>query len=102
MIAAGEAGSTQTAGDAFAAGLLHRVGQIVLATNLAEKYSSVVAAAHKSEGRLQDAEKQRLGVTSGQVGLTIAGTFAGHHCSTGRPGVTCYATPSLTPRASFR
>src|SRR5205085_1070346 len=61
----------QRANDAFTAGLLHNVGQIVLASNLPREYSSVIAAARKHVHPLHEQEATQLGVTHGQVGAHL-------------------------------
>src|SRR5581483_2439354 len=63
------------ASDAFTAGLLHRVGQIVLTTNLSKTYADVVNAACAKEQSLHQVENSRLGVTSAQVGAYLLGLW---------------------------
>ncbi len=63
------------ASDAFTAGLLHRVGQIVLTTNMARDYAAIVAAARKENEPLHDMEMERLGVSSDQVGAYLLGLW---------------------------
>jgi HD-like signal output (HDOD) protein len=61
-------GSERMASEAYTAGLLHNIGQIVLATNLSREYSSVVETARSLKCPLQEAELKLMGVTSNQVG----------------------------------
>lgn len=63
------------ASEAYTAGLLHNIGQIVLATNLSREYSAVVQAARKRECPLQEVELEQLGVTSNQVGAYLLGLW---------------------------
>lgn len=85
--------------DAYAAGLLHRIGQIVLATNLCKEYGEVVAAAREQRQTLAEAELGRLGVTSSQVGAYLLGLW-------GMPlplveAAALYLTPSLSTTREF-
>ncbi|MGA2175946.1 MAG: response regulator [Verrucomicrobiota bacterium] len=67
--------SERMASDAYTAGLLHNIGQIVLATNLSREYSAVVEAARNRQCPLQEAELEQLGVTSNQVGAYLLGLW---------------------------
>jgi HD-like signal output (HDOD) protein len=67
--------SERMASEAYTAGLLHNIGQIVLATNLSKEYSAVVEAARKRKCPLQDVEMDQLGVTSNQVGAYLLGLW---------------------------
>jgi HD-like signal output (HDOD) protein len=66
---------SKLANDAFTAGLLHRVGQIVLTTNMAREYGEIVAAARQEKQPLHDVEIARLGVSSAQVGAYLLGLW---------------------------
>jgi HD-like signal output (HDOD) protein/CheY-like chemotaxis protein len=68
-------GNARTAGDAFTAGLLHKIGQIILATNLSKEYGAVVAAARENKRRLPEEELAQFGVTSDQVGGYLLGLW---------------------------
>jgi HD-like signal output (HDOD) protein len=70
-IALARNGGSRMAAEAFTAGLLHRVGQIILATNLAQEYDAVIAAARAQRRTLHDQESALLGVTSEQVGAYL-------------------------------
>jgi HD-like signal output (HDOD) protein len=61
--------------EAYTAGLLHNIGQIVLATNLSKEYSEVVEAAREQKRPLQDVEMEQLGVTSTHVGAYLLGLW---------------------------
>ncbi len=63
------------ASDAYTAGLLHNIGQIVLATNLSREYSAVVVAARKRKCPLHEVELEMMGVTSNQVGAYLLGLW---------------------------
>jgi HD-like signal output (HDOD) protein len=63
------------ASEAYTAGLLHNIGQIVLAANLSKEYSAVIQAARKRKVSLQEVELEQLGVTSNQVGAYLLGLW---------------------------
>lgn len=67
--------SERMASDSYTAGLLHNIGQIVLATNLSKEYSVVVETARKRKCPLQEVELEQLGVTSNQVGSYLLGLW---------------------------
>ncbi len=67
--------SERMASEAYTAGLLHNIGQIVMATNLSGEYSAVVLYARENKCTLQDAEIKLLGVTSNQVGAYLLGVW---------------------------
>ena len=90
---------SRMASDAFTAGLLHRIGQIVLATNLSKEYTPVVQAARERGHSLQDEELARLGVTSNQIGAHLLSLW-------GMPlpiveAAAFYPTPSLATTPEF-
>lgn len=78
---------------AFTAGLLHDIGQLVLASGFPERYSQVLAlrAGHESELEQQDAERMLLGLDHAAVGAciserwhfpkTIVEAIANHHAT---------------------
>ena len=68
-------GSQRMAGEAYTAGLLHNIGQIVLATNLAGEYSAIVEAARERKRPLPDMEMEKLGVTSNHIGAYLLGLW---------------------------
>lgn len=74
-IAAQQSADTRVASDAYAAGLLHRIGQIVLVTNLGDEYGKVVATAREQEESIDQAELATFGVTSNQVGAYLLGLW---------------------------
>jgi HD-like signal output (HDOD) protein/CheY-like chemotaxis protein len=61
--------------DAFTAGLLHDVGRIVLASNMAKEYGAVVVAARQKSCPLHEEELVQLGVTHAQVGAYLLGLW---------------------------
>ncbi|HEY3861234.1 MAG TPA: HDOD domain-containing protein [Verrucomicrobiae bacterium] len=68
-------GSERMASEAYTAGLLHNIGQIVLATNLCNEYSVVVDTARNIQCSLREAEMKLLGVTMNQVGAYLLGLW---------------------------
>jgi HD-like signal output (HDOD) protein len=79
------------ADDAFAAGMFHDVGQVVLASVLGNFYDSVIAHAINCEQPLWQAELEMIGSTHAEVGAYLLGLWgmpvavvdavARHHCS---------------------
>jgi HD-like signal output (HDOD) protein len=70
-----QGGDARMTSEAFTAGLLHKVGQIILATNLTREYRPIVAAACETKRPLQEEEFAKLGVTSDQVGAYLLGLW---------------------------
>ncbi len=68
-------GSERMASDAYTAGLLHNIGQIILATNLSKEYGTVLNVAKKQKRALQEVELELMGVTSSQVGAYLLGLW---------------------------
>ena len=66
---------SRAASDAFAAGLLHDVGRIVLAVNLPQEYSSAVASARQHHRPLDQEEIAQFGATHAQVGAYLLGLW---------------------------
>jgi HD-like signal output (HDOD) protein len=60
---------------AFAAGIVHDVGQIVLARDSTKRYGDVFGAARTSAEPLRIAEMRELGVTHGTVGAYLLGVW---------------------------
>lgn len=54
------------------AALLHDVGKIVLSTIAPDEYREVLVAAWQENGRLEDLERQRLGVDHREAGVSFA------------------------------
>jgi len=67
--------SERMAGDAYAAGLLHNIGQIMLATRLSKEYATIVTVARKQKRPLHEMELELLGVTNNQVGAYLLGLW---------------------------
>ncbi|WP_321474933.1 response regulator [uncultured Paludibaculum sp.] len=61
--------------DAFIAGLLHDIGKLVMATEMAEANKQVQMLALKPELTLLDAERQVLGVTHAEIGAYLLGLW---------------------------
>jgi HD-like signal output (HDOD) protein/CheY-like chemotaxis protein len=74
----------------FLAGLLHDVGQLILATGLPEEYAEVLNTAKSQNAPVVQAEKQHFGATHADVGAYLLGLWglpnpiieavAMHHC----------------------
>ena len=60
---------------AFIGGLLHDIGKLVLAVNMAEIYRSVADYANAQQCTLYDAELYRLGVSHAEVGAYLLGLW---------------------------
>lgn len=75
--------------DAFAAGLLHDIGQLVLMVTLGERYEALGDEAHEGKLELVEVERAALGASHDQVGAYLLGLWglpwgiiaavAGHH-----------------------
>lgn len=61
--------------DAFAAGLLHDVGKLVLMARLTERYQAIEREALESGRPIDDVETQRLGAHHGTVGACLLGMW---------------------------
>jgi HD-like signal output (HDOD) protein len=82
--------------DAFTAGLLHDVGQIILAVNLPDDYKSACELSVSEHISVVDAETQVFGATHADVGADLLGLWglpaevvravAFHHCPSALPG----------------
>lgn len=57
--------------DAFAAGLLHDLGKLVLATRIPHLYANMLADARHDEGALVELERERLGADHALVGAYL-------------------------------
>lgn len=77
--------------EAFAAGILHDIGKIVLATCVPQRFAAVQKLARAAgRGLSHDAERRALGVTHAEVGAYLLGVWgvpypiveavAHHHC----------------------
>jgi len=67
-IARGEGSTEQFAGDCFTSGLLHDVGQLVLATKLQKEFREALLLARDQAIPLSRAERRVLGITHAEVG----------------------------------
>ncbi len=84
---------------AFTAGLLHEVGQLIMASQLCEGFEEAIAHAQASHLTLMDAEKAILGVTHAQVGSYLLELW-------GLPdpvveAIAFHAFPSACPVAAY-
>lgn len=67
-IAEAETNNQETAHEAFTAGLLHKVGLLILASELTEDFIGVMQRVREDAVTLSAAEKERFGATHGEVG----------------------------------
>ncbi|MBL7644664.1 MAG: HDOD domain-containing protein [Candidatus Hydrogenedentes bacterium] len=68
QIAAAETGDKKIIDRAFTAGLLHEIGQLILASQLTDEFATAIRYADEKQISLVDAEIQVLGATHSQVG----------------------------------
>jgi len=76
--------------NSFTAGLLHDIGKLVLAANLADQYRAVLSSVENEGLALTEAEREQFGATHAQVGAYLLGLWglpdpivealAYHHC----------------------
>jgi len=71
-IALAEGSSRFTVDDSFAAGLLHDIGKLILASSLPDQSASVAA---RKTGSLLDAEREGFGATHAEVGGYLLGLW---------------------------
>jgi HD-like signal output (HDOD) protein/CheY-like chemotaxis protein len=74
-IAREESMDRRTVGDTFMAGMLHDVGQIILATNFPEHYGTILDLTNRQEIELCEAEREVLGTTHSEVGAHLMGLW---------------------------
>jgi HD-like signal output (HDOD) protein len=67
-IAASETTDKKVIDRAFTAGLLHEIGQLILATQLTDEFAQAIRYADEEKITLVDAEQKMLGATHSQVG----------------------------------
>lgn len=65
----------ELASDAFAAGLIHDLGKVVLASNFDDLYGRVYSLARKQPVALSDVEKEMFGASHGEIGACLAGMW---------------------------
>ncbi|MBK7859257.1 MAG: HDOD domain-containing protein [Archangiaceae bacterium] len=63
------------ADDAFTAGILHDVGKMVLALRMKEAFGQVLARVSERGERVEDVERELLGVTHSSVGAYLLSTW---------------------------
>ena len=86
--------------DAFAAGLLHDIGRLVLASACREQYTRVLESSNKGQTNLAQAESETFGCTHAEVGAYLLGLWglpesvvqavAWHHTPS-RSGATAFS-----------
>ncbi|WP_432834243.1 HDOD domain-containing protein [Dactylosporangium sp. CA-092794] len=69
------AGREEWAGDAFVAGLLHEIGQLVLASSRPAAFAEVLGAWRPEEEPLADLEVDRFGLGHGEIGARLLGLW---------------------------
>lgn len=70
-LAQAETKNSAVAEDAFAAGMLHDAGILVLAANVPERYAAVVERAHETHETLHEAEQRELGCDHAAIGAYL-------------------------------
>ncbi len=61
--------------ESLLAGLLHRLGIVVLAVNFPDQYREVVETSSRNQTHLVDAEQEQFGVTHSEVGAYLLGLW---------------------------
>ena len=98
-IAKAEADDPKTADEAFAAGMLHDLGKLILAVNLPKEYNEVMTVAQKEGLELHLAEQKVFGANHADVGGYLIGLW-------GLPvpvveAVSLHHNPSRAPQMAF-
>jgi HD-like signal output (HDOD) protein len=63
------------ADEAFATGIVHDIGKIVLALGFRERFSEVVRASRETQRPFHEIEREMLGVTHAEVGAYLLGVW---------------------------
>jgi HD-like signal output (HDOD) protein len=66
-----EAADTETAAQAFTAGMLHDIGKLMLAANLPEPFRQALEQARERQVPLWEAERDILGATHADIGASL-------------------------------
>ena len=74
-IALAETQDQQMADEAFTAGLMHDIGKLVLASNLAERYNTVLESAQSNKIPLWKAETESFGASHADIGAYLLGLW---------------------------
>ena len=74
-LAVKEQKDAKTQDECCLAGLLHDVGQLVLATGMAAEYQAVLQAAKRGSRPLSEAEQERFGASHADVGAYLLGLW---------------------------
>lgn len=75
LLALKELKDTTLADACFTSGLLHDIGKLLFASNLPREYGEVVSSAKARGVSLHQAELEAFGVTHGQLGASLLGTW---------------------------
>jgi len=70
-----EKGEPRMVGEALAGGLLHDIGELVLASQLPERYQETLSFAESHQLSLEDAEQEILGTTHAEIGAYLLGIW---------------------------
>lgn len=74
-IAQAERGNNQIEDQCFLAGLLHDLGQLILAAGLPEEYAHVLASARNQAHTIWEAEQAKFGATHAELGGYLLGLW---------------------------
>lgn len=74
-IAQEESGNNKLADEAFTAGLLHDIGKLMLAANMADKYNHVLGVAAQKGLTIGEAEREVFEATHAEVGACLLGVW---------------------------
>jgi len=74
-LAEAEGLTKQQVDDSFLAGMLHDVGTLVLVGNLRERYAEVLSRAADDEVTMEEAEREILHATHGEIGAYVMGIW---------------------------
>lgn len=75
QLAVGESSESQTIDYAFAAGMLHDIGKLILASELPSQYRQVIELYENGEMTLPEAERTVLGATHAEIGAYLLGIW---------------------------
>lgn len=94
-----ETKDARTAEDSFAAGMLHDAGMLVLATNMPDRYGSILRTARTEHRPLWQVEEAELGCSHAAVGAYLLGLWGIPNAIV--EAVAYHHGPSLCPNRSF-
>lgn len=109
MIAAKEHLPARVVDDALLAGMLHDVGQLVLASAKPTEYAEVCSRVESDDASIDDVERELLGATHGEVGAFLLGLWGlpdtiveavAYHETPGRCHAAEFGLPGVVHAAS--